>query len=548
MVSIQRYKLQKANHEKSSAKPALMRSTTLSQRSTMTPSPLSSPLAQTDQSEDFRSTWPKKAGTNELTKRSTILTSGPRGTSETTPRGSMSARGPVTRKSYKLPAATEQSSERSVGDVAFFDVARSVLLRSRHPSLHGQTLMPGGRKSVAISVPEESSRRSLSPKKTARLAENLEVIDILEAEIKNAQEPSFSQSELSILAGKRPQTTSMQHKSSLRYKGGQTGVWSMIIDNAAIEASTMRRKRVAEEREAQLKAYEESQAALAKAGMEAAIKAGMEDVLEGKTTEEPQLTQVPKVRQKPTKERNYTMVVLVFHRPCSPLSLNDLDVMRRARNEIYTFDRSFVVGGIIVPMSNERILKYQGPGSKPLPFNLRVDAARKAIEQAEMSSWLAVDTCEEGCLASAPGNVVDYIRDYTRSQLFTPGIGASVLEVFSEDALQCFSKRDDRNVIRVPLDSLPSTLSGVTTGKIAPLLTMRSVIVEVPKQARCEELLQASVRALQSGQDPVQPGDTLRRLLGSNAAEVLLMWAAKAQGTRGTRIQNGSSRLQHTMR
>lgn len=454
----------------------------------------------------------------------------------------MSARGPATRKSYKLAAEPRQAA-----DDAFFNVARSVVRRSRYPSLYGQQLLPDGqnslsaRKSVAISVHEKSSRHSLSPRKT-RLSENREVLEILEAEIKSVQEPNFSQSELSFLEGKRPAPTGTQNRSSFRYKGGQTGVWSMIIENAAVEASTMRRRRVAEEREAQLKAYEESQAALAKAGMEAAV--------EGKTTEESQLqlTEAPEISKKQSKERDYTMVVLVFHRPCSPLTLDDLDVMRRAKNEIYTFDKSFVVGGIIVPMSNERILKHQGPAIKPLPFNLRVDAARKAIEQAEMSDWLAVDTCEEGCLASAPGNVVDYIRDYTRSQLFTPGIAASVLEVFSEDAVQCSSRRDDKSIIRVPLNAFPSTPSGVTSGKIAPLVTMRHVVVEVPKQARCEELLQAAVRALQSGQDPVQPGDTLRRLLGSNAAEVLLIWAAKAMGTRGTRIQNGSSRHQLTTR
>lgn len=238
------------------------------------------------------------------------------------------------------------------------------------------------------------------------------------------------------------------------------------------------------------------------------------------------------------------MFLLVYHRPCNPLSLDDLDVLQRAKDHIYTFDKSFVVGGIIVPMSSERILQLQGPGIRPLPFNLRVEAAREAIEQAGMSSWLAVDMCDEGCLAGAPGHAVDYIRDYARSQLFTPGILAMVLELVSEDSIQCSSKRSERSVIRVSLDTSPEELSGVPKRRLRHAYQIRSIIVEVPKQARCEELLQGAVRLLQLGQDHTQPADTLRRLLGTSAAEVILLWAAKGQGTRGTRLQNGTSKHQ----
>lgn len=532
MASRQRYTLHKVNDDaKNSARPALMRSTTVSVQSTRAPSPLGAHLGQTGQSEDFHSTWPKSAGTNrastwhhtgtiELQKQTTMSL-----TSET--RKSLSARGPVPRKSYKLSAAITETER---GEDAVYACAKSVLRRARHPSVYGQHRAPNDRKSA---ISERFGRQS---SRKTRLVENQEVLELLESELNRTQEPSFSHAELSFLDGKRPATEGGQLRSNFRYKGGQTGVWSMIIENAAIEASNMRRRRVAEERAAQLKAYEDSQAAIAKAGLEAAV--------EGKTGEEPQLPEVSEVRQQQSKERDSTMVLLVFHRPCSPLSLDDLDVMRRAKEHVYTFDRSFVVGGIIVPMSNERILQLQGPGIKPLPFNLRVDAARKAIEQADMSSWLAVDTCEEGCLAGAPGNVVDYIRDYTRSQLFTPGIAASVLEVFSEDSLQCSSKRNDKSIIRVPMEASPRTPSGATTRQIMHSSHMRTIVVEVPKQARCEELLQGAVRALQSGQDPAQPGDTLRRLLGTNAAEVILIWAAKAQGNRVNRFQNGTSRLQ----
>ncbi|CAE8641119.1 unnamed protein product [Polarella glacialis] len=280
-----------------------------------------------------------------------------------------------------------------------------------------------------------------------------------------------------LLTGLRPVLPGSSFKSVYRYKGGEPGVWEMMQDNASQEA--MRRRKDADE------------------------------------SEKPVRQAADKIKVNKSSA-DLILVVLVFHGACNPLHLGVINVLRRAKAAVEAFHKVAVVGALVMPLA-AAALRKQG-AKRQLPFNVRLEVARSVIGSAEQASWIAVDPCQEGCLASAPGHLMDYLSEYARSRLYQPTWDTLVMEVFAEDTLNTTALREEPSQHRVPQDAF---------GKVpiphpsASIKSIRTVIVEVPKQGRCDELLQASVQQLQDNEDNSASFETLRRLLGSKPANLL---------------------------
>jgi len=309
-----------------------------------------------------------------------------------------------------------------------------------------------------------------------------------------------------------------------RYRGGMPGVWEMITDNATAEVANERKRLASEAHAAEVAEATQSlvQAPPTRNSFtRPTLARGLENYkLEERTAEE-------------HVSLYQTLVILVFHAACNPLSLSDLHVMRRAKAAVETFvkEKAAVIGGLVVPISSAKLQKSTGPKFQTLPFAVRLEAAQKVIETAEMNHWLAVDGCEEGCLARAPGSLMQYLREYTRSRLYNMNYDTAVIQVRMEDTLSGNALRDEPLVLRLPEDAFGMGISQ-DVGSIAenPLKNTDRIIVEVPKQARSEELLGAAIMALLQDGPQTSNDDTLKRFLGVKAQEFLCQWVAKAKG------------------
>jgi len=317
-----------------------------------------------------------------------------------------------------------------------------------------------------------------------------------------------------------------------RYRGGMPGVWEMITDNAMAEVANQRKR-------------------LAKEAYDAEVAEATKSLVQGPTTRpsfaRPSLAkslESYKLEEKAVEETApmyQTLVILVFHAACNPLSLSDLHVMRRAKAAVETFvkEKAAVIGGLVVPISSAKLQKSTGPKFRTLPFTVRLEAAQKVIETAEMNHWLAVDGCEEGCLARAPGvhqascstGLMQYLREYTRSRLYNMNYDTAVISVRMEDTLSGNAFRHEPLALRLPEDAFGMGISQEIGSRAENSLTRTDrIVVEVPKQARSEELLGAAIMALLQDGPQTNNDDTLKRFLGVNAQEFLCQWVAKAKG------------------
>jgi len=279
-------------------------------------------------------------------------------------------------------------------------------------------------------------------------------------------------------------------------------VWDTIQENASAKVAKMRRAlmEAAERREAK----QAEQAALRDSS-----------ILSEAATDEFSISPL------------LTVVVLFFHAPCNPLNMDDILILRKARQAIEAYHQVAVAGALVIPFSTLALQKrFAGEkGAVLLPFDFRMEMAQSVIDTAEQGSWILTDNCEEGCLASAPGSLLHYFAEYTRSRLYDAGYETKVLEVRYEDCLWSdgdVSKTEHR-VVEDPYGLVPEV------PKTANVRGLFRVLIECPKQVHCRELLRRSIWLLCRGEETSACCDVLRRLLGASAAELLQRWASRHQ-------------------
>jgi len=198
-------------------------------------------------------------------------------------------------------------------------------------------------------------------------------------------------------------------------------------------------------------------------------------------------------------------------------------MLRRARQAVEAFYRVVVAGAVVIPFSTTALAKHfeMEKTAVQLPFDFRMSMAASVIETSEQD-WILTDNCQEGSLANAPGNLLDYFSEYTRSRLYDPGYDTKVLEVRDEDTLWSLHPRQMDGSHRVPFDPYGNV------PEVSPFLVVKDVkyvVVECPKQVQCHELLRRAIWLQCRGEEMLASFDILRRLLGENAAEMLQRWA-----------------------
>ncbi|CAK9060485.1 unnamed protein product [Durusdinium trenchii] len=274
----------------------------------------------------------------------------------------------------------------------------------------------------------------------------------------------------------------MSHSTTVpcyRYKGSAR-VWDAIRENANQQCVKMRR-------------------ALEAAMAQKKELPNLEEMLANLERQRLPLTPPP---EDPERPLYLTCVVLLYVSPCNPLNLENIMMLRRARESVEAFHRVVV------------------PGAVQLPFDFRLEMADAVIQTSEQE-WILTDNCQEGCLANAPGKLLDYISEYTRSRLFDPGFDTKVLQVRDEDTLWTRFPRNDGSH-RVPFDAYGRVPD------VSPFWRVKDVgylLIECPKQVQCNELLRRAIWLICRKEDTSSAMDLLRRLLGSNAAELLQRWA-----------------------
>ncbi|CAJ1331291.1 unnamed protein product [Effrenium voratum] len=296
-----------------------------------------------------------------------------------------------------------------------------------------------------------------------------------------------------VVAGLR--TDVLKHSSTnnqtFRYRAGQSGVWESIQENASSLCVRLRRRLDEEE------ARERN----------------------------PDLSS-PVLSNDPGRPLTYlTVVVLLLHVPCNPLNLEDILLLRRARQAVEAFHRVVVAGALVLPFSTRQLQRhYEGEKvAVQLPFAFRMDMAQSVIDTSE-ASWIMTDNCQEGCLANAPNSLLSYFSEYTRSRLYDRGHDTQVLEVHYEDNLWSSNPRHAPRTFRVPEKGPIQVL------KTRSVKDMNSVLLECPKMMQCRELLRRAIWLLCRNEETTASFDILRRLLGQGGAELMQRWASKRTG------------------
>lgn len=384
------------------------------------------------------------------------------------------------------------------------------------PSLH--KLMPWAgrerRKSATAAQPEMHEEAAAKPNEPARRVstqaeqqQGQESITGIEGFQPHLQQKRRSVTE--VMAGLRSDLLSHSIKPNYRYRAGMPGVWDTIQENASAKVAKMRRAlmEAAERREAK----------------QAEHSASLRDSSIGDHGKSNSEAAADEFSISPL----LTVVVLFFHAPCNPLNMDDILILRRARQAIEAYHQVAVAGALVIPFSTVALQKrFAGEkGAVLLPFDFRMEMAQSVIDTAEQSSWILTDNCEEGCLASAPGSLLHYFAEYTRSRLYDAGYETKVLEVRYEDCLWSdgdVSKTEHR-VVEDPYGLVPEV------PKTATVRGIFRVLVECPKQVHCRELLRRSIWLLCRGEETSACCDVLRRLLGASAAELLQRWASRHQ-------------------
>jgi len=107
----------------------------------------------------------------------------------------------------------------------------------------------------------------------------------------------------------------------------------------------------------------------------------------------------------------------------------------------------------------------------------------------------------------------------------------AVLQVRAEEPLTGNALRDEVATLRLPQDAFGLGISKVigSIAEVGYIKLVDQVIVEVHKQARCEELLQAAMKTLlENGPHVSSNNYMLKQLLGVKASGFLCQWVTKS--------------------
>eukprot|EP00913_Durusdinium_trenchii_P011179 g10500.t1 len=166
----------------------------------------------------------------------------------------------------------------------------------------------------------------------------------------------------------------MSHSTTVpcyRYKGSAR-VWDAIRENANQQCVKMRR-------------------ALEAAMAQKKELPNLEEMLANLERQRLPLTPPP---EDPERPLYLTCVVLLYVSPCNPLNLENIMMLRRARESVEAFHRVVVPGAVVIPYSTNSLQKHF-EGEKPavqLPFDFRLEMADAVIQTSEQE-WILTDNC-----------------------------------------------------------------------------------------------------------------------------------------------------------
>lgn len=234
------------------------------------------------------------------------------------------------------------------------------------PSLH--KLMPWAgrerRKSATAAQPEMHEEAAAKPNEPARRVstqaeqqQGQESITGIEGFQPHLQQKRRSVTE--VMAGLRSDLLSHSIKPNYRYRAGMPGVWDTIQENASAKVAKMRRAlmEAAERREAK----------------QAEHSASLRDSSIGDHGKSNSEAAADEFSISPL----LTVVVLFFHAPCNPLNMDDILILRRARQAIEAYHQVAVAGALVIPFSTVALQKrFAGEkGAVLLPFDFRMEMA-----------------------------------------------------------------------------------------------------------------------------------------------------------------------------
>lgn len=230
--------------------------------------------------------------------------------------------------------------------------------------------------------------------------------------------------------------------------------------------------------------------------------------------------------------KRLTIVVLLYCGPCNPFHLGDVDVLKRARVSLDALDGVAVVGALVVPFSDETLRERGTPEDRRLPFALRRDLTRNVLQSAQQDSWVVVDTClgtaddqsrPEGCMQHVAGSIAPFVSVYARGRLYKRDHDIRVLEVRAEDPIEGARAGQPFDQLHVSPTKATSSPRHGPDGQKPMLNSVGTVIVDMPKQSQCDDLIWCAVKQPQDR----QLFQAIERFVGTSGARTIQDWSNK---------------------
>lgn len=232
-------------------------------------------------------------------------------------------------------------------------------------------------------------------------------------------------------------------------------------------------------------------------------------------------------------KKHINVVILLYCVPCNPFHLGDIDVLKIAKTSLEALPDVYVVGALVVPCSDAALRDKGIAEDRLLPYALRRDLACCVLDEAGHKSWTIVDTCMEGCMKDVPGSIAPFVSVYARGRLHHRGYETRLVEVRAEDPVTGSGSRDTRPFDHFhvsPGSSRGGNYAGQElrsrAGQQVTLDAIGTLIVDLPKQTQCDDLIWSSVRSPEKKEYCA----TLERFCGARGAQLIAEWAKNRGG------------------
>lgn len=235
--------------------------------------------------------------------------------------------------------------------------------------------------------------------------------------------------------------------------------------------------------------------------------------------------------------KRLSMVVLLYCGPCNPFHLGDMDVLKRARVSLDALTDVAVVGALVVPLSEETLKERGTSEDRKLPFSLRRDLTRTVLSTALQDDWVVVDTClgtasdqarTEGCMQHIAGSIAPFVSVYARGRLHGRQHDIRVVEVRSEDPIEGSRTGCPYDQLHVSPGKYATTpRHGPGDGKPG-LASVGTLVVDVPKQTQCDDLIWSAVKQPQDR----QLFQAMERFCSAAGARMISDWSQHKSTTR----------------